>query len=277
MAATQHSRHVDDVDTKLRLLAEARARGDSALALALADSLKDTLATERQQAHAHPSTGQIDARDSGGEVAALPEPWRAWAAGWRWYVPLALAEPAGLAREQEPVILHLRVPASQLRAPRRELRVAALVPAGDGALPLLREIPSQVLAHSLDGDSRLCQLCFFADVQAGGSARFLVLHGNPAAELPAYPSPLRATGEGLGLTVSNEHFSAELSPNHGGLRTLRVHGDPGIVLTAVGNGHGEEPGFDWGNGGDFLDRAPEGTPGWQKFRITNWERPPNSW
>ena len=49
MAATQHSRHVDDVDTKLRLLAEARARGDSALALALADSLKDTLATERQQ------------------------------------------------------------------------------------------------------------------------------------------------------------------------------------------------------------------------------------
>ena len=216
-------------------------------------------------------------------------------------MPLALAEPAGLAREQEPVILHLRVPASQLRAPRRELRVAALVPAGDGDLPLLREIPSQVLTHSLDGDSRLCQLCFFADVQAGGSARFLVLHGNPAAELPAYPSPLRATGEGLGLTVSNDHFSAELSANHGGLRTLRVHGDGGIVLTAVGNGHGEEPGklpryrwhlgcillkmpaislltgFDWGNGGDFLDRAPEGTPGWQKFRTTNWERPPNSW
>ena len=94
--------------------------------------------------------------------------------------------------------------------------------------------------------------------------------GNPAAELPAYPSPLRATGEGLGLTVSNEHFSAELSASHGGLRTLRVHGDPGIVLTAVGNGHGEEPGFDWGNGGDFLDRAPEGTPGWQKFRTTKY-------
>ena len=184
-------------------------------------------------------------------------------ATWRWQAGTPIS---GLMAESTPTTLLLLG--------------FALISVGFGTVVgASQRLPSQVLAHSLDGDSRLCQLCFFADVQAGGSARFLVLHGNPAAELPAYPSPLRATGEGLGLTVSNDHFSAELSANHGGLRTLRVHGDGGIpiVLTAVGNGHGEEPGFDWGNGGDFLDRAPEGTPGWQKFRTTNWERPPNSW
>ena len=278
-----HATHHDTVDTKVKLLLAARASGDTALALCLTTSLRESLQLEAQLSGelSSPFTGETGAALShtGGAVATLPGPWRAWAAGWRWFTAATVTEPAGLARRNDVVEVVLnRLPAAQLRAPRRELRVAQLVASAGSALPTLRETPSQLLDHSLqkNGTRSVRLLISCASVAASETLTFLILHGNPAADVPHYSTDLAATGHGLGLTISNTQYSADLNPDTGQLHTLRYGSAAGTVLTAVGNGHGEQPGFDWGNGGDYLDRAPEGTPGWQKFRTTNWHAVPDA-
>ena len=124
-----HAAHTDTVETKVGLLAEARARGDLTVALSLADSIKQSLALELQQTPASRQGLAVGVN----EVASLPAAWRAWCAGWTHFTPLAVTEPTStIARRAEPVSVVLEIPAACLRSPRRELRVA-LVQTGTAA------------------------------------------------------------------------------------------------------------------------------------------------
>jgi len=40
----------------------------------------------------------------------------------------------------------------------------------------------------------------------------LIFYGNPHAEPVTYPTDLKVTGEGFGLTVENDHYRVNLHP-----------------------------------------------------------------
>jgi metal-sulfur cluster biosynthetic enzyme len=226
------------------------------LALSLADSIKDTLAFERQQAAL--SAANIAAGEFA-PVSELPAAWSSWAAGWSYYKPVALFETAGIERRSEPVDLAVRFRADQTADPGREVRVACV----DARAGELREIPSQTYDHARQGNEHSLRLMFLADVPLHDRALYLIFYGNPNAELPRYTTDLVTTGEGYGLDIENAHYVARLSRQVGQLERLTYKRQHGLELYAGGKGHGEPPGIDWAH--DYVD------PGhFQKFRMRNW-------
>ncbi|MFH1918717.1 MAG: metal-sulfur cluster assembly factor, partial [Planctomycetota bacterium] len=147
---------------------------------------------------------------------------------------------------------------------RREVRVARVIP----DTGILVEVPSQVYGEARRGHERLCRMVFFADAPAHGTVTYLILYGNPCAELTAYTTDLRVAGEGYGLDVENHHYVARLSRQTGQLERLTYKRQHGLELYAGGKGHGEPPTIDWAN--DYVDHD-----GFQKFRIRNWSECPN--
>ena len=266
MTETSYADRTDSVETKLRLLRQARRDGRLDVAMSLAQSMVDTLRFERQsQRHAD---SPLDA-DAAGEVAALPAPWARWARGWRCYQLVALEETAGLARSGEPVDFPLQVAAAQATDLHREVRVAR-VDAGS-----LSEIPSQVYDEVRRDNTRSGHLLFLADVPAWGRTEYLVFYGNADAELPDYITDLQVSGQETGLDIANNHFTAHLSQQNGQIERLLFRRGFGAVpygapleLTTGGEGHGEPPNIDWGP-----DYCASGN--YQKFRVTAWSRCPN--
>ena len=265
---SRYSDRSDGVETKTALLQAAHKRGDYRLAEALADSLKDGLTAERLL------DGQRTAREPAElsiagwlRAADLPRAWREWAAEWPYFQVVALEETAGLAREGEPVDVGIEAPAAWCESLTREVRVA-LVDEPGGAL---RVVPSQVYAEErrrgAGGEKgvRTARLVWRASVPAGGTARFVALAGNRAAELPHYVTDLAVRGEGVALEIENEHVVATLSPQTGQLERLRYKRAHGLELFAGGEGHGEPPHIDWAH--DYLASGK-----FQKFRVTNWDR-----
>jgi metal-sulfur cluster biosynthetic enzyme len=272
----------DSVETKLKLLLAARESGDYRQALAVADSLKDGLEAEwRLGQHTAPGSPVLP---SGGwrPASELPAPWSRWADGWTLFQTVAVVEESGLARVGEPVDILVAAHAGQVHSLAREVRVG-YVDAGTGEL---REVPSQVYderrlrlpatstANQAGGQDaggeptetgeRQARLVWLADVPAGGRGWYVVLAGNPAAELPEYVTDLRVHGEGFGLDVENAHFFASLSRQMGQLERLTYKRAHGLELFAGGEGHGEPPNIDWAH--DYLAAGK-----FQKFRLTNWE------
>ncbi|MEA2582089.1 MAG: hypothetical protein QOF33_174 [Thermomicrobiales bacterium] len=252
----------DSTDTKLELFRAAVAGRRYDLALALADSIKDGLAAERQL-YADPGQPLIPAALSH-DVASLPPAWAEWARGWSTYQVLVLEETAGLARQREPVDVRISVPAGQTTRLARELRVARI----DQETGTLQEVPSQVDEEVRRGDERFGRLVFFASVPPHGREVYLLFSGNPEAEMPAYLTDLRVRGEGFGLDVENGYYSASLSRQMGQLERLTYKHGQALQLYAGGYGHGEPPNIDWAH--DYL--APNH---FQKFRVTNWATCPN--
>lgn len=251
----------DDVDAKVEILRRALRDGRYELALAVTDSIKDTVTSQRML---HGQPGRLDLPASGWrDTGQLPTHWARWADGWGLCHALRLAEPIGQARHTEPVDLVVALPADRVTSPGRELRVARL----DGAHP--REVRSQVYGEVRRGAEWLAHLVFEADVPAGGQAIYLLLCANPAAELPDYPSQLRIRGEGIGLEIETEHYAATLSRQMGQLEKLtpRWHLG-GMELSSRGDGHGEPPCVDWAH-----DYTTAGA--FQKMRVTNWSACPN--
>ncbi|NKB69588.1 MAG: DUF59 domain-containing protein [Candidatus Latescibacteria bacterium] len=251
----------DRVDTKVDILRRALKAGDYELALGVADSIKDTIGNERQL-YADP--GPVDVPASGWRpTGELPSAWARWADGWELCQALQLSEPSGQARRAEPVDLLVALPADRVDWPGRELRLARLVDGG------LQEVRSQVYDEVRRGSHWLVRLVFEVDVEADGQAVFLLFCGNPAAELPAYPSALRIGGEGVGLEIENPHYAATLSSQMGQLESLRPKWHlGGMQLSSHGDGHGEPPNLDWA-----LDYTTAGA--FQKMRATNWAACPN--
>jgi metal-sulfur cluster biosynthetic enzyme len=252
----------DSVAEKLRLLENAYRSGNHDLAMSLAESIKDTLSFERQT-HGNAGAATL-ATDAVRALAELPAAWREWASGWTHWRAVTVTETAGLGREREPVRVDLAFPADQVTDLRRELRVARL----DAASGHLREVTSQVCCPVPSGPEVRGQVLFFAAVPAHGQSHYVILWGNPAAELPEYPTDLKVEGSGVGLDISNGYYSARLSRQMGQLERLTYKREHGLELSAGGPGHGEPPGIDWAH-----DYVPE--DGIQKLRITNWAECPN--
>lgn len=249
----------DSVATKVRQLEEAYRGRDFRLARGLLDSIRQTLVFEEQQAG---DIGEpVSEAGAGMAVSALPQAWREWARGWSRVKRLTLEETIGEARTGEPIECVMAFPAKDVASLAREVRVARVEGGG------LREVRSQVTEEIRRGEERRCRLTWFVDSGPRERTEWLVFYGNPDAELPGYPTDLKVAGEGIGLTVDNEHFRASLSAQMGQLERLVYKREHGQELFAGGDGHGEPPGIDWAH--DYVTSG-----NFQKMRITNWPKCP---
>lgn len=258
---TEYQHRTDSVETKLSLLKRARESGDLDLAMSLAESIKHTLSFERQSRDEQESV--IDAATFQ-IVEKLPSEWAEWANGWSFFKVVEIREQSGLARKNEPVDIRLSFAADQVTDVQREIRVAKACEGGG----ILRHVPSQVYGAKRIGSEVHCNLVFMADIAERGVSHFVILYGNPLAELPNYSTDLKVSGEGYALDIENEHFAARLSRQMGQLERLNYKWLHGLELFAGGEGHGEPPNIDWAH--DYL-----ASNGFQKFRVTNWASCPN--
>ncbi len=260
MRETTYWERTDRFEEKMRLLEAAYRKQDYRLARAIADSLRQSLTLEQQQRA--PLGAAVAPAGALVPVQELPAPWRDWARPWTYAKILALDETVSLPRSGEPVELVLAVPQGQCASLAREVRVARI----EGGVP--REVRSQVTEEVRRGAERQCRLTFFADAPAHQRTYWLVLYGNPEAELPDYPSDLTVTGEGTALDFENEYFRGSLSKQMGQLERLVYKREHGQELFAGGEGHGEPPGIDWAH--DYVTSG-----NFQKLRVTNWPRCPD--
>jgi metal-sulfur cluster biosynthetic enzyme len=113
-------------------------------------------------------------------------------------------------------------------------------------------------------------LALEADAPAHGQAIYVTFCGNPAAELPEYPSELRVGGEGVGLKVENPYYIASLSQQSGQMERLTAKWHTGFLeLYINAYAHGEPPNIDWAH--DYL-----ASEHYQKSRVTSWDACPNA-
>jgi len=240
-ADVPYAERTDSVDEKLRLVTQAYEDGDLDLALSLSESIRWTLRFEKGE-NFDTEPAQLPAADIVA-VGDLPGSWANWATGWRHARVLTLTEPAGIERRGEPVDLRAAFPADQLADLQREVRVARV----DEQTKSLVEITSQVYGARRTETGLIAHVVFLADVPAEGSVTYLILHDNPNAERPDYPSDLKVTGEGYDLDIENRHYTARLSAQMGQLERVIYKRQHGLELYAGGKGHGEPPTIDWSN------------------------------
>ncbi len=250
----------DSFETKMKLLQEAWEQKDYDLVRSLTHSLRDTArqtqAEEQPASQSLVETRQFQLVESLGSTAAE------WAQGWKYVKEVVVAETAGEARKSEPVEVSLSFPDDQVTSLAREVRLARV----DGGR--LIEVPCQIFHELHRGSERSCQILWLMDSEPNQSQRFLVLYGNPDAELPEYPSDMTVTGEGFGLDISNAFFTAALSRQTGQLERFTLKREHGLELFSGGQGHGEPPGIDWAH--DYVDQDS-----FQKLRISLWESCPD--
>ncbi|MFA6945494.1 MAG: iron-sulfur cluster assembly protein [Pedobacter sp.] len=258
--ADKTTSQTDGFDEKVKLLQEAWAKKDFRTGRALANSLR----ISQIQA-------QVDQEDFGtpligaslfGTVASLPASWKSWAKGWQYYKVISLEEKVGIQRKAEPVEVLLSFQAAQTASLTREIRVAEIK---DG---VLTEVISQVFSEIRRGAEKICKLLFLADNQGKEKRNYIVFYGNPDAELPNYQSDLKVTGEGYGLDIENEYFTAILSRQTGQLARMILKREHGLEIYSGGQGHGEPAGIDWAH--DYVSEE-----GIQKMRISLWDECPD--
>ena len=260
MSENTYWERTDTFEEKLRLLQAAWRQKDYRLARALTHSLRST-AIQAQMEDENPGKPSLPAGRFE-TVESLPAPWKQWAQGWKYCRAVHLDETLGVERSPEPVELLLSVPAEQADSLAREIRVVRVM---EG---VLAEVPCQVHGEVRRGADRLCKVLFMAGGTMHQRQTYLIFHGNPDAELPAYPTDLETRGEGFSLDIENEYFRASLSRQMGQLERMTIKREHGLELYAGGEGHGEPPGIDWAH-----DYATAGH--FQKLRITLWETCPD--
>ncbi len=262
MSQIPYENRTDSVQEKLRLLLAAYAAGDLDLAMSLSESAKETLRFERQlqTKSAQPAI----AADHFVSVEQLPKAWAQWANGWKFCKPVNLFETVGIERSGEPVDVAVAFPVDQTTDLGREVRVVR----ASTHTGMLQEVPCQVYGEVRRGKERHCQLVFLADVASHQQATYFLFYGNPLAERPTCATDLQIRGEGYGLDIENQHFTACLSRQMGQLERLIYKRQHGLELYAGGKGHGEPPGIDWAH--DYVDEGH-----FQKLRMRNWPHCPN--
>lgn len=260
MSENTYWERTDPFEEKLRLLEAAWRKKDYRLARSLTYSLRST-AIQAQMEEENPGTPLLPAARIE-TVESLPPPWKQWAQGWKYCRAVHLDETLGVERPPEPVELLLSVPAEHADSLAREIRVVRVT---DG---VLSEVSCQVHGEVRRGGERLCKVLFMAGGPMHQRQTFLIFHGNPDAELPAYPTDLETRGEGFSLDIENEYFKASLSRQMGQLERMTIKREHGLELFAGGEGHGEPPGIDWAHDYAAADH-------FQKLRITLWETCPD--
>lgn len=250
----------DSIEEKITLLQESLSRKDYRTARAITNSIRiseiQAQAEEENFGTPHVAASQF------GTVESLPPVWKNWANGWKYYKVLSLEEKIGTPRKAEPVEVLLSFQSSQTDSLAREIRVAEIK---EG---ILTEVISQVFSEVRRGSERICKLLFLADNQGKEKRQYLVFYGNPDAELPNYQSDLKVSGEGYGLDIENEYFTAILSKQTGQLARMILKREHGLEIYSGGQGHGEPAGIDWAH--DYV--SDEGI---QKMRISLWDECPD--
>ena len=168
----------------------------------------------------------------------------------------------GIQRKAEPVEVLLSFSSGQTASLAREIRVAEIK---NG---VLTEVISQVFSEVRRGSEKICKLLFLADNQGREKRNYLIFYGNPDAELPNYESDLKVRGEGYGLDIENEYFTAILSKQTGQLARMILKREHGLEIYSGGQGHGEPAGIDWAH--DYVS-----DDGIQKMRISLWDECPD--
>ena len=250
----------DSFEEKLRLMEAAWKNRDFETIRALSHSLRDS-AIQAQAEEEEPGQPVVSPGDTR-SVGELPAAWKTWAEGWSRVQTFQVEELTGFERSSEPVEVLIAVSASECASLAREIRLARVV---DGSL---QEIPTQIFHEVRRGNTLVCRMIFLTSLAPREKASFLLFHGNPHAELPAYPSELKVRGEGFGLDIESEHYRAVLSRQTGQLERLILKREHGLELFSGGEGHGEPPGIDWAH--DYVD-----ADNFQKLRISLWESCPD--
>ena len=128
LSETAYQHRTDGIEEKLQLLSEAHRLGKIDLAMSLSESIKDTLAFERQVRE--PEIDYAPGLERTGQVSHLPQSWLSTPVSpknhrlgeWSFYKVIAVREHCGLDRRQEPVNVAIRF--EHIQDPRREVRVA---------------------------------------------------------------------------------------------------------------------------------------------------------
>jgi metal-sulfur cluster biosynthetic enzyme len=258
--ADKTTSQTDSIQEKIQLLQEALVKKDYRTARALTNSIR----ISEIQLHAEEENlGTPDvAASQFGTVDSLPQVWKTWAKGWKYYKVVSLEEKIGTPRKAEPVEVLLSFQASQTASLAREIRVAEIK---DG---VLTEVISQVFSELRRGSEKICKLLFLADNQGKEKRQYIVFYGNPDAELPNYQTDLKVSGEGYGLDIENEYFTAILSKQTGQLARMILKREHGLEIYSGGQGHGEPAGIDWAH--DYVS-----DDGIQKMRISLWDECPD--
>ncbi len=258
--ADKTTSQTDSIQEKIQLLQEALIKKDYRTARALTNSIRiseiQLQAEEENLGTPHVAASQF------GTVDSLPQVWKTWAKGWKYYKVVSLEEKIGTPRKAEPVEVLLSFQASQTASLTREIRVAEIK---DG---VLTEVISQVFSELRRGSEKICKLLFLADNQGKEKRQYIVFYGNPDAELPNYQSDLKVSGEGYGLDIENEYFTAILSKQTGQLARMILKREHGLEIYSGGQGHGEPAGIDWAH--DYVS-----DDGIQKMRISLWDECPD--
>ena len=258
--ADKTTSQTDSIQEKIQLLQEALSRKDYRTARALTNSIRiseiQAQAEEENFGMPHVAANQF------GTVDSLPITWKTWAKGWKYYKVVSLEEKIGTSRKAEPVEVLLSFQGSHTASLAREIRVAEIK---DG---ILTEVISQVFSEVRRGAEKICKLLFLADNQGKEKRHYIVFYGNPDAELPNYQSDLKVTGEGYGLDIENEYFTAILSKQTGQLARMILKREHGLEIYSGGQGHGEPAGIDWAH--DYVSED-----GIQKMRISLWDECPD--
>jgi len=259
-SADKTTSQTDSIEEKIKLLQESLSRKDYRTARAITNSIRiseiQAQAEEENFGTPHVAASQF------GTVESLPPVWKNWAKGWKYYKVVSLEEKIGTPRKAEPVEVLLSFQSSQTASLAREIRVAEIK---DG---ILTEVISQVFSEVRRGSERICKLLFLADNQGKEKRQYLIFYGNPDAELPNYQSDLKVTGEGYGLDIENEYFTAILSKQTGQLARMILKREHGLEIYSGGQGHGEPAGIDWAH--DYVS-----DDGIQKMRISLWDECPD--
>ena len=208
-------------------------------------------------------------------VDGLPPAW-AWQPGWRFAKRLGLRNPTLVARPHEPVEVEVEFHVGQVTDAVRELRVVRVAGEASDGGPV-EEVPCQAHPLAADDDTVSVRLFFLADLAPEAEATYLLFYGNPVAPSPAYETDLTVTGEGYALTIDNPYYRVDLAPSMGQLKSIHFktypevsHEPPAAFIGAgppMDGGHGVEGTVHWGP--DWSDESAG------RYRITNWEEPPN--
>jgi metal-sulfur cluster biosynthetic enzyme len=200
--------------------------------------------------------------------------------GWHYFKRFEVEEQSGIARAKEPVQVAVTFDGDQVTDLAKEIRV--LEESSEN------EVPSQVYGEVQQTNSKSCTVIFMADVSSGQKKGYLILYGNSSPDLrpPVYVTDLATRGEGYALEIENSFYKVGLSKVMGQLKSLQfknggktflipsedyppasiidASNDPGNVLFDL-CWHGEDSCIHWGP--DFKDQL--------RFRITQWDTPPN--
>jgi len=216
-------------------------------------------------------------------------------AGWRRYQSLVVLEPAGLARENEPVEFSLTARAEDCADLERELRLFAvdsgnLTPVAVQTFNAKRFAgtpPGTSNPNYLQHSSQSLEGIFLARVPARGAKVFVFTYDNPAAQERESPaSDLTVTGPPVGATIENDFFVVKLSEKCGQISSFDLKGRKGKPVPRLSNSlslavHWNPDSFSdngqWGHtfGWNPPDRTTVPARGPLLFRVTNRGRMPD--